>query len=213
MINLGNVFVIGDSYSTYEGYIPEGYATYYPQNSEEFGVDKVEKTWWMSLVNETNSTLAQNNSWSGSTIGYTGYSGDCTNSSFITRFERLLEQGWFEENKIDTFFVFGGTNDSWSNAPLGELKFADWSGEDLFSVLPAICYLAYRLKKSLAETRVVFIINTEIKTEIQEAIKTACEHFGAEFVALENISKAEGHPNKEGMEQIKNQIISSLERA
>ena len=211
MINLGNVFILGDSYSTFKGYIPEGYAVYYSENSTDFGVDRVENTWWMSLINETDSALVHNNSWSGSTIGYTGYSGDCTNSSFITRFEQLLEQGWFEENKIDTFFVFGGTNDSWSNAPLGELKLADWSREDLFSVLPAIGYIAHRLKTALTDTRVIFIINTDIKPEIQEGIKKACEHFAVEYIALRDISKIEGHPTKEGMTQIKDQILSYLE--
>ena len=211
MINLGNVFILGDSYSTFKGYIPEGYAVYYSENSTDFGVDRVENTWWMSLINETDSALVHNNSWSGSTIGYTGYSGDCTNSSFITRFEQLLEQGWFEENKIDTFFVFGGTNDSWSNAPLGEMMLEGWSGEDLFSVLPAIGYIAHRLKTALTDTRVIFIINTDIKTEIQEGIKKACEHFAVEYIALRDISKIEGHPTKEGMTQIKDQILSYLE--
>ena len=211
MINLGNVFILGDSYSTFKGYIPEGYAVYYSENSTAFGVDRVENTWWMSLINETDSALVHNNSWSGSTIGYTGYSGDCTNSSFITRFEQLLEQGWFEENKIDTFFVFGGTNDSWSNAPLGEMMLEGWSGEDLFSVLPAIGYIAHRLKTTLTDTRVIFIINTDIKTEIQEGIKKACEHFVVEYIALKDISKIEGHPTKEGMTQIKDQILSYLE--
>lgn len=211
MINLGNVFILGDSYSTFKGYIPEGYAVYYSENSTDFGVDRVENTWWMSLINETASTLVHNNSWSGSTIGYTGYSGDCTNSSFITRFEQLLEQGWFEENKIDTFFVFGGTNDSWSNAPLGEMMLEGWSREDLFSVLPAIGYIAHRLKTALTDTRVIFIINTDIKTEIQEGIKKACEHFVVEYIALKDISKIEGHPTKEGMTQIKDQILSYLE--
>ena len=211
MINLGNVFILGDSYSTFKGYIPEGYAVYYSENSTDFGVDRVENTWWMSLINETDSALVHNNSWSGSTIGYTGYSGDCTNSSFITRFEQLLEQGWFEENKIDTFFVFGGTNDSWSNAPLGEMMLEGWSREDLFSVLPAIGYIAHRLKTALTDTRVIFIINTDIKTEIQEGIKKACEHFAVEYIALRDISKIEGHPTKEGMTQIKDQILSYLE--
>ena len=210
-MNLGNVFILGDSYSTFKGYIPEGYAVYYSENSTDFGVDRVENTWWMSLINETDSALVHNNSWSGSTIGYTGYSGDCTNSSFITRFEQLLEQGWFEENKIDTFFVFGGTNDSWSNAPLGEMMLEGWSREDLFSVLPAIGYIAHRLKTALTDTRVIFIINTDIKPEIQEGIKKACEHFAVEYIALRDISKIEGHPTKEGMTQIKDQILSYLE--
>ena len=28
------IFILGDSYSTYEGYVPEGYAIYYGPNSE-----------------------------------------------------------------------------------------------------------------------------------------------------------------------------------
>ena len=29
MVNLGNVLILGDSYSTFKGFIPEGYLYYY----------------------------------------------------------------------------------------------------------------------------------------------------------------------------------------
>ena len=29
---LGNIFILGDSYSTFSGYIPEGYAPYYDED-------------------------------------------------------------------------------------------------------------------------------------------------------------------------------------
>ena len=35
MKSIGNVFVLGDSYSTFKGYIPEGYATYYGDKEEK----------------------------------------------------------------------------------------------------------------------------------------------------------------------------------
>ena len=105
----------------------------------------VEQTWWGQIKEKTGATLVHNNSWSGSTIGYTGYSGDCSKtSSFICRYEKLFDSGFFNENEIDTIFVFGGTNDAWADAPLGEIKYTDIKREDLFSVLPAICYLAAR---------------------------------------------------------------------
>jgi hypothetical protein len=167
-MNLGNVMIFGDSYSTYAGYIPEGYAVYYSGRRETPpDLPSAAQTWWGRLLEATDSVLVQNNSWSGSTIGYTGYMGDCsTSSSFIYRFERLLAEGFFEQNRIDTLFVFGGTNDSWSEAPLGELKYDGIEREDLFSVLPAISYFAKRLKESLPTARIVFIANSDIKEEI-----------------------------------------------
>ena len=103
---IGNLMIFGDSYSTYAGMIPEGYAVYYSKEGRgdpEFMVTKMEAedTWWMRLINATDATLVQNNSWSGSTVGYTGYSGDCSHtSSFIYRYRQLKERGFFKENRI-----------------------------------------------------------------------------------------------------------------
>ena len=215
---IGNLLIIGDSYSTYEGWIPEGYAVYYSKEGRgdpEYMVTKmeVEDTWWMRLVNSTDAHLVHNNSWSGSTLCYTGYSGDCSHtSSFIYRYRQLKEQGFFEKNRIDTVLVFGGTNDSWANAPLGELKFSDFSEEELFSVLPAFCYFMKTLKEELPDTRIVFIANCDIKSEIVEGAKTAGEHFGVDVVELREISKEHGHPNVLGMSQIADQVRCALEK-
>lgn len=53
------------------------------------------------------------------------------------------------------------------------------------------------------------MLNTELKPELNEGAKTACEHYGITFVKLENISKLSGHPSREGMTQIKDQIIKT----
>jgi hypothetical protein len=124
-MNLGNVLIMGDSYSTFEGYNPEGYRHYYapvPRPDTNTDVVKVEHTWWHPLLAKTNANLILNNSWSGSTIGYTGYNGDDNSQtcSFIYRLRQLIAEGFFEKNKIDTVLVFGGTNDNWCCAPLGK---------------------------------------------------------------------------------------------
>ena len=132
--------IFGDSYSTFAGCIPAGYAPYYSGRRERGpDIESADQSWWGLMVNETGVNLVRNDSWSGSTIGYTGYNNSDTSksSSFIYRLEKLTQEGFFTENKIDTVFVFGGTNDSWSNAPLGELKYDDFKEEELFSVLPA----------------------------------------------------------------------------
>ena len=51
-----NVFILGDSYSTYEGYIPEGYDPCYGDYVENgTDVHQVEKTRWHQLIAATNS--------------------------------------------------------------------------------------------------------------------------------------------------------------
>ena len=210
-----NLVIFGDSYSTYEGCIPEGYAPYYAPNGTlpDHPVSKMrlDQTWWKRMIEEDGANLILNNSWSGSTISYTGYNGDCSNrSSFVCRYRRLKEENFFGLNKIDTLLVFGGTNDSWVPAPLGEMKLSDWDESDLFSVRPAICYFMCALKNDLPDARIVFIANCDINQAIIDCIKLAGEHFGVEVIELHNIDKQCGHPTPLGMEQICSQVLEAL---
>ena len=207
--------IFGDSYSTHKEYIPEGYAFYYctEGRSPDAPVTKMrpDQTWWKRMMQATGATLVHNNSWSGSTIGYTGYAGDCsTTSSFICRYRKLLAEGFFEKNTLDTIFVFGGTNDSWSNAPLGEEQYADWEEQNLFRVLPAICYFIATLKENHPNVRVIVIGNCDIKQEVIDGLEHAASYFGADFVGLHGIDKNSGHPTPLGMEQICEQILDAL---
>ncbi len=203
-----NAIIIGDSYSTYNGHIPEGYPTYYPGAD----VDSVDKTWWGRLGKQADIKWIQNNSWSGSPLGFTGYNGtDCSKfGSFIARYRQLREAGFFEENKIDTVFVFGGTNDSWANAPLGEIKLSDWTDDELFNVLPAICYLTCILKTDLPDADIILIINSGIKPEIQDCFEVAAKHFGVKSIRLHDIDKVGNHPTAKGMQAICDQVEAVL---
>ena len=211
-----NFMIFGDSYSTHKDHIPEGYAYYYADEGRNEGREEqkmlVNQTWWWQIKEKTGSNLVLNNSWSGSTIGYTGYSGDCSKtSSFICRYEKLLDGGFFRENDIDTIFVFGGTNDSWADAPLGEMKLSDFKREDLFSVLPAICYLATRLKNDLPDKRVIFIANSGIKSEIVECMRSVSSMYGMDFVELTGaVDKQHSHPTILGMKQIFEQVAKVI---
>ena len=215
MIN--NFLIFGDSYSTHRDCIPNTYPSHYyteGRSPEEPNTKmRPEETWWGRIIDNTDAKLVLNDSWSGSTIGYTGYSGDCSKtSSFIRRFEKMRENGFFRDNKIDTVFIFGGTNDSWSNAPLGNEQYSDWKREDLFCVLPAISYFISLLKLELPSAKVVVIANTEIKPEIIECMRKSAELYGVDFVELADIEKVLGHPTVLGMEQIYQQVMKSLSR-
>ena len=64
-MKLGNVMIFGDSYSTYAGYIPKGYAAYYSgKRGCEPDVFDVKNTWWGRLLDATESNLVRNDSWS-----------------------------------------------------------------------------------------------------------------------------------------------------
>ena len=222
---IGTLFILGDSYSTFTGHIPQGYATYYKpegpfyleKDGEVFDpvtdVTDVTQTWWHQFLCETDAELLQNCSWSGTTVCNTGYGGgDVSHKSFIGRLDRLIESGYFRDNRVDTLIVFGGTNDTWANSPLGELKYSDWTREELYCVLPAIGYLFHRLSRCLPDTRVICVLNTRLKPEIEAGFVSACAHSGAETVVLEDIDKKSGHPTVLGMQQIKDQLLAYLMR-
>ncbi len=214
MCKLGNIMILGDSYSTFTGHNPEGYAVWYrPTDEMPTDVRKVEETWWYDIVNGDGANLVINSSYSGTTICHTGYSGtDCINISFLGRFLRRVKEGFFEKNSIDTLFIFGGTNDTWANSPLGEAKRENWSTEDLYKVLPAISCLFYNVKKALPKTRVIFIANNVLKPEIYEELIESARIFGVEYLPLSGIDKNEGHPTIKGMLQIKEQVFAYLNK-
>ena len=212
-----NRFVIfGDSYSTHLNHIPEGYAHYYCDEGrapdQPVTKMRMQQTWWGQMMERSGASLVRNDSWSGSTIGYTGYAGDCsTSSSFIYRNRQLVKQGFFAQNPVDTIFVFGGTNDSWSNAPLGEEKYTDFCEQDLFSVLPAICHFVVTLHKEHPHARLVLIGNCDIKREILDCMKHIAERLSVEFVELHDVDKINGHPTVLGMTQICDQVMDAIE--
>lgn len=212
-MNFGNVLILGDSYSTFRGHIPAGFAPYYLEDADYTDVHDVRDTWWHSLIAKTGSVLVQNNSWSGSTVCHTGYEGrDCSEtSSFLFRVAQLERQGFFRDNRIDTVFVFGGTNDSWADSPLGERMSGGWQKADLYAVLPAMDCLLARLKTLLPESRIVCIVNTELKPEITGGYLDSCREWGVAPVMLQDIDKTNGHPTVKGMAQIRDQILAAFE--
>ena len=211
MVKLGKTVILGDSYSTFEGYIPEGHVVYYsPKDEHNSRVTRVEQTWWHQLMAATESELVLNNSWSGSTIGYTGYEKeDYTHLCFNTRLDKMYDEGILDD--IDTLLIFGGTNDDWCGAPEGELKFEGWTKEDMYCALPAIGRLFCRVAEILPDKKVYAIINTELKPCIHEALIEAATRNGVKTICLSDIDKEWGHPSDVGMTQIKDQLLNFFE--
>lgn len=204
-----NIFIMGDSYSTYAGYIPEGYHFYYSDERDEAPTVKgVEKTWWKQLARENDFDIVLNDSFSGSTICNTVREALSVESSFISRIDKYISENFFTENKIDHMLIFGGTNDSWIDAPIGTLQYSDWSCEDLKCVLPAFCYLLARAKT--VSDNILVILNTDLKDEITNRFAEASKKNGVKCVRLKEIDKENGHPTELGMTQICQQVKENL---
>ena len=210
-MKLGNVLIIGDSYSTFENCVPNGYDVWYYLNNSNDRTDVIQKeqTWWSQLISETDSTLVLNESFSGTTVCNTERP-TIPQTSFIIRLQRLIDGGFFKDNAIDTVFVFGGTNDSWIDAPLGEIEYENFNENNLKEVFPAFAYLIKTLQTVAPTAKIVSVINCDIKQEIIEGFEKISRHYGVASVTLQNIGKQNGHPNQAGMTQIKDQILAVL---
>lgn len=206
--------ILGDSYSTFKDYTdPLNNTQWYPPSDSatqgsENDVEDVENTWWHLFANDYKSLLIQNNSYSGSCISYDSYGTgtvDGKNFSFVKRCENL--------KKAELIIIEGGTNDAWSNVPLGEYKYSNWVESDFETFRPACSYVLDYIKRNNIGAKIIFVLNDGLKSSITESIKNICNYYNVDVLELSNIKKSNNHPNIEGMKQIKEQLINFLTRS
>ena len=202
------VSVLGDSYSTFEGYLtPQDNAIWYfeKNNPELTDVTDVTQTWWHQLITKQGWQLCMNNSFSGATICNTGYNKEnFTDRSFVTRMKNL--------GCPDIIFIFGATNDSWAHSPIGEFKYENITQEDLWSFRPAMARMLQWMKNRYIGTDIYFILNDGLSAEITSSATAICEHYGVTCIALKDIDKKAGHPSVKGMQQIAEQITEKIRK-
>lgn len=198
------ISILGDSYSTFRGYIPDDYPTWYSSSDlDRTDVIDVKQTWWWKTIKEGGYKLGVNDSYSGATISYTGYNDeDYTSRSFITRLPRL--------GNPDIILIFGATNDSWTGGRIGEYRYSDFQRSDLFTYRPALAKLLEAAQERYPNVKLYFIINTELLAEITESTKVICNHYGVEYIELQDIEKLNGHPTIKGMSAISEQVLKVL---
>lgn len=200
------VAILGDSYSTYEKYVsPDtNLVWYHAPKHDSTDLNHVSQTWWHKFIKDNGYKLGVNNSYSGATICYTGYRGeDYKLRSFVNRHDDL--------GNPDVIFIFGGTNDSWAGAPIGEYKYSDWTDEELYSFRPAMSCLLDKMINRYPNVEIYFLLNDGLKDEINESVKTVCGHYGIDCIELKDIDKQNGHPTIKGMSQIADQVKAYLD--
>lgn len=202
--------ILGDSTSTFEGYIEEVGHSWYPKELDYNNVQSVDETWWKMFEAEFGSTVEVNNSYSGSPISYDewddGIDSGAKAWSFIGRCGNI--------GNPDLILVFGGTNDSniinSYGGTVGEYKYSDWMDDDLTAYRPALAYLLNKLLTDHPDAQIVFMLGSWIIASVKESTRIICEHYNVPCVELTNVSLSNGHPNKAGMVTIKNQLIQFM---
>lgn len=200
------VSILGDSYSTFEGFVtPATNELWYYAQGERGRTDvmDVSQTWWHQLIANQGWKLCVNNSYSGATISYTGYSGnDYSARSFLTRMKDL--------GCPDIIFIFGATNDSWAGSPIGEYQYDNLAKANLWNFRPAMALMLDWMTKRYLGADIYFILNDGLRAEINESVKTICQHYGVKCIELGGIDKQSGHPSVKGMKQIAEQVTNAL---
>lgn len=213
--------VLGNSISTYSGYIPSGYANYYTKSKM-----LAEETWWMLLSSKEEFELASNASWSGSTVINAGTMGPNSYFSAEGRLKALSIKGIPE-----LILILGGTNDwGYNLGCLGDYPIGD--NYDLKTFRGAYSYLVVRLKNLYPNTSIIccsLLPRKESRTqknnygvtqlEIDESIAYIAKVNNVYFVDMSvcGLEKNIGgltfdglHPNKAGMKVIADFLYEKL---
>ena len=207
-----SLVLLGASYTTFAGHIPEGNTVFYPRLDAVSDVTDVEMTWWKQLIHMRNLRLLCNESSSGTTISTRVRDVHTPKDAFISRMKRVLGPNGVNGEKPELVLVLGGTNDSWIGNEAGSLQFDGWTEETLLQVLPAACYMLDYITKHNPDATKLFILNTNLREDIDSGLRAACEHYGVPVLALQNFSKQSGHPDQTGMRQIAEQVNRALDQ-
>lgn len=209
-VNPKRVSIIGDSISTFYGWMPNGYTSHYP-NGNNCDVTTVEKTWWYRLIYDymQNAVLDMNLSFSNSTVTQNS---DPNNTSqywyghdFCSRFIECSGMG-----RPDIIVIHGGTNDYGHNygeqlapgytmrgaAPAQYVFDAIFADADACKTMAdaenldfsTFCHSYTKLLRMMQlrhpGVKIVCIIGDSVSAGIQTCIQTIADHYGAKVVDL-----------------------------
>lgn len=219
------VSILGDSYSTFEGYLScdTNHVWYFnadnPKHHPRNDVGRVEQTWWHQVIERLGARLERNNAFSGATVCYCGYQKDAANAGHVAvagleRFADYSNRSFVnratELGQPDLILICGATNDSWCGAPIGEYIYDNWTDEQLHYFRPAMAKMLAIITARYPKARVLFILNSELKESINESCHTICQYYGVPCLDLHDIDKQGGHPSVAGMKTFADQVLEEL---
>jgi lysophospholipase L1-like esterase len=186
------ISILGDSISTYTGYIPTGHAAEYKGSNH--GVTSVNQTWWKRLLDKTGAVLGVNESWAGSGVSGTD---DGVKAISTTRLNNIGANG-----TPDIIIIQVGTNDV--NKDFGDFEFWKLAKGETYTTtkfFPAYSYIVEKLL-TMYSSRIICMspiyrnpagwdnLNTNnpygnTMTQMAEGIKKIAETYHVDFIPLD----------------------------
>lgn len=227
------IAVLGDSISTFAGYIPvaDGFnlehLARYPQDDL---VTEVQETWWMQVINGLGAKLGINDSWRGATCSgaapvTSGTTGENAAMSNLTRIENLSSNG-----TPDVILFYGGTNDLAHVSKVGTFDpntaptSVDLTTKKWDNLADGYVNTLLRLKHFYPEAQILCLLPTytasyysdEKLAQGNAVLAAICQHYGVPYVDLRDcgITAADLpdgiHPGEHGMDLISAAVIEAL---
>jgi lysophospholipase L1-like esterase len=223
------VSFLGDSITTFSGYIPSGYAAWYPNSGAE--ITTVDETWWMQFLAAGGMELVKNCSWSGSRI--TGVSTGSSAAAGCSD-KRVADLRGDDGTAPEIIIVLIGINDFNAGVEVGE-----WDGTSIpadgtvATVSEAFALLAYKLANAYPTAEVFFCTLPESKkrswgndynsaalAEYNKAICFVAECFGfnnldmhtcgINYYNIGNYTVDQLHPNATGAKRLAKKALAEV---
>ena len=222
--------IMGDSVSTFTGYIPNGYATYYPHNGNN--VTHWYDTYWGMLIQKAGMTLLVNDSYSGSRVSYSGSNGE----TYMAGSARVDALG---STAPDYMFILAGGNDANYTVDIGTfttdmINLASVTDADAATFANAYKIMITRIKNKFPNTKLIILwyhnmsacpnsghggVNYGTQDAYAQIAEKAATLYGAQFIDLRKCGidmfnnttfDTANHPVKAGMEMYYNYLIQTM---
>ena len=227
------ISIMGDSISTFAGYIPTAdgfnleHLARYPQADL---LTDVNETWWMQVITALDAKLGINDSWRGATLSggapvTTGTTGENAAMSNLVRIQNLGANG-----TPDIILLYGGTNDLAHVSKVGsfnantapstvDLTTAKWD-----NLADGLVHTILRMRHYYPNAQIVALLpavtasyySNEKLAEGNAVMAQICEHYGVPYADLREcgITTADLpdgiHPNAAGMDYITEAVLDVL---
>ena len=229
------ISILGDSISTFAGYIPTAdgfnleHLSRYPQDNL---LTDVNETWWMQVINALDAKLGINDSWRSTEVYNSidaevngAYDGTKACMASLTRIQNLGSNG-----TPDVILFFGGTNDITQNRPLGSFDAASVpTNPDLTSVkwetvadayVAAIMRMQYYYPDAIIIAILPYYRSAQVKDsrvdEFNALFTEICDYFDISCVDTRTCGISAGnlpdgtHPDAVGMDYISAAVLATL---
>ena len=227
------ISVLGDSISTFAGYIPTAdgfnleHLARYPQDDL---LTDVNETWWMQIIDRLDAKLGINDSWRGATVsGYhavtTGSTGENAAMGNLQRIRNLGANG-----TPDVILFYGGTNDLAHVSKVGSFDPAtapnavDLVTKKWDNLADGYVNTLLRLQHFYPDAKIIALLPTYTNgyysnTKLAEAnavLALICDHYGVTYVDLRESGIStkdlpDGiHPDAKGMDYITEAALEAM---